>query len=211
MVISDRVHADRALLTLHGDLVRGCAEVLAEKLATLPSGTARIDVDMSGVRFMDAAGLEFLEVLRAHSRRRLLPVTLTRWNRQPRRVLERAGLDPADPLRSPAQDGVPSPFSPAPARKRQELPHVPQEEIERFRQALAARPVVDRARGILMARYDCTSDEAWHVLREAAQLSRTELRTVAETLVAGAGAEDAPLPAEVRRALVRALDRRSSR
>ncbi|GAA2280059.1 hypothetical protein GCM10010415_55790 [Streptomyces atrovirens] len=213
MVIGGRMDADRALLTPRGELVRGCAQALAEKLARLPAGTARVDVDMSGVYFMDTAGLEFLEVLRDHGRRRSVPVTATRWNGQPRRILELAGLDTTDPLRSPAPEpeDVPSRAVSAVALEREERLHLLQEEVEQLRQAIASRPVIDQARGILMATYGCTSDEAWHILREASQLSNTKLRTVAEALTAGAEAEGAAPPEEVRAALSRALARRSAR
>lgn len=182
--------ADRALLTPRGELVRGCAQTLAAKLAELPAGTARVDLDMSGVHFMDTAGLEFLEVLRDHARRRSMPVTTSRWSGQPRRILELAGLDTTDPLRSPAPR--PSPAGSAVALERQERLHLLQEEVEQLRQAIASRPVIDQARGILMATYGCTSDEAWHILREASQLSNTKLRTVAESLTACAEAEGTP-------------------
>ncbi|WP_037893054.1 ANTAR domain-containing protein [Streptomyces sp. NRRL WC-3626] len=197
MVIGGRTDAGRALLTPRGELVRGCARVLAAKLAELPAGTARVDVDMSGVYFMDTGGLEFLEVLRDHRRRRSVPVTATRWNGQPRRVLELAGLDTTDPLR--------------PAQEQEERLLLLQEEVEQLRQAIASRPVIDQARGILMATYGCTSDEAWHILREASQLSNTRLRTVAESLTASAAAQATPPPENVRAALSRALARRSLR
>ncbi|MEU7472916.1 ANTAR domain-containing protein [Streptomyces sp. NPDC044984] len=211
LVIGGHTDADRVLLTPRGELVRGCARILAEKLARLPAGTARVDVDMSGVHFMDTAGLEFLEVLRDHGRRRSVPVTATRWNGQPRRVLERAGLDTTDPLRSPAPEGAPPGTVSAVALEREERLQLLEEEVEQLRRAIASRPVIDQARGILMATYSCTSDEAWHILREASQLSNTKLRTVAEALTAGAEAEGAPPPEEVRSALSRALARRSSR
>lgn len=211
LVVGGRTDADRALLTPRGELVHGCARILAQKLARLPAGTARVDVDMSGVHFMDTAGLEFLEVLRDHGRRRSVPVTATRWNGQPRRILELAGLDTTDPLRSPAPEGAPSRTASAVALEREERLHLLEEEVEQLRRAIASRPVIDQARGILMATYGCTSDEAWHILREASQLSNTKLRAIAEALTAGAGAGGAPLPEEVRSALSRALARRSSR
>ncbi|MEW2078367.1 ANTAR domain-containing protein [Streptomyces sp. NPDC013433] len=211
LVIGGHTDADRVLLTPRGELVRGCARILAEKLARLPAGTARVDVDMSGVHFMDTAGLEFLEVLRDHGRRRSVPVTATRWNDQPRRILELAGLDTTDPLRSSAPEGAPSPTVSAVALEREERLHLLEEEVEQLRRAIVSRPVIDQARGILMATYGCTSDEAWHILREASQLSNTKLRAVAEALTAGAEAEGAPPPEEVRSALSRALARRSSR
>ncbi|MFF5155887.1 ANTAR domain-containing response regulator [Streptomyces sp. NPDC000348] len=211
LVIGGRTEADRALLAPRGELVRGCAQALAEKLARLPAGTARVDVDMSGVYFMDTAGLEFLEVLRDHGRRRSVPVTATRWNGQPRRILELAGLDTTDPLRSPAPEGAPPGAVSAVALEREERLHMLQEEIEQLRRAIVSRPVIDQARGVLMATYGCTPDEAWHILREASQLSNTKLRAVAEALTVSAEAEGAPPPEEVRAALSRALARRSSR
>ncbi|CAL9557439.1 ANTAR domain-containing response regulator [Streptomyces sp. enrichment culture] len=211
LVIGGRMDADRALLTPRGELVRGSARALAEKLAQLPAGTARVDLDMSGVHFMDTTGLEFLEVLRDHGRRRSVPVTATRWNGQPRRILELAGLDTTDPLSSPVLDRTPSPVVSAVVREREERLHLLQEEVEQLRRAIVSRPVIDQARGILMATYGCTSDDAWHILREASQLSNTKLRDVAESLTASAGAEGAPPPEEVRTALSRALARHSSR
>ncbi|MER7488434.1 ANTAR domain-containing protein [Streptomyces sp. NPDC126497] len=211
LVIGAHTDAGRALLAPRGELVRGCAQALAEKLARLPAGTARVDVDMSGVHFMDTAGLEFLEVLRDHGRKRSVPVTTVRWSGQPRRILELAGLDVADPLRSPAPEDVPPRTVSAVALEREERLHLLQEEVRQLRRAIASRPVIDQARGILMATHGCTSDEAWHILREASQLSNTKLRAVAEALTAGAGAQGAPLPEEVRSALARALARRPAR
>lgn len=211
LVIGGRTDAGRALLTPRGELVRGCARALAEKLAQLPPDTTRVDVDMSGVYFMDTAGLEFLEVLRDHGRRRSMPVTATRWNGQPRRILELAGLDTTDPLHSLAPESAAPRTVSAVALEREERLHLLQEEVEQLRQAIASRPVIDQARGILMATYGCTSDEAWHILREASQLSNTKLRAVAEALTAGAEAEGDPPPEEVRTALSRALARRSAR
>ncbi|CAL9450373.1 hypothetical protein SUDANB176_02428 [Streptomyces sp. enrichment culture] len=208
LVIGGRMDADRALLTPRGELVHGCADVLAEKLARLPAGTARVDLDMSGVHFMDTAGLRFLDVLRDHGRRRSVPVTATRWNGQPRRVLELAGLDTTDPLRSPAPEDAPARAASAVALERAEQLDMLQAEVEQLRQAIASRPVIDQARGVLMATYGCTSDEAWHILREASQLSNTKLRTVAAALTACAAEDTPPPPEKVRDALARALARR---
>ncbi|MFF7854082.1 ANTAR domain-containing protein [Streptomyces sp. NPDC007904] len=210
LVIGGSADGNRALLTPRGELVHGCADALAERLARLPAGTARVDLDMSGVHFMDTAGLAFLAVLRDHGRRRSVPVTATGWNGQPRRVLELAGLDTTDPLRSPVPDDAPARAGRAVALERAERLRVLQQEVEQLRRAIASRPVIDQARGILMATYGCTSDEAWHILREASQLSNTKLRAVAAALIASVEANGAPPPQEVRAALSRALARRRS-
>ncbi|MFF7307309.1 ANTAR domain-containing protein [Streptomyces sp. NPDC008137] len=207
LVISGRVDAERAELTPRGELVHGCADVLARTLAELPATITRVDLDMGRVHFMDSAGLQFLDVLSDYGRGRATTVTTTNWNGQPRRILELAGLDTTDPLR-------PAPHAPAPAAssavalERAERLHLLQSEVEQLRQAIASRPVIDQARGILMATHGCTSDQAWHILRETSQLSNTKLRDVAAAVTASAESDGPPPPPELRTALNKALARR---
>ncbi|MBC9724178.1 ANTAR domain-containing response regulator [Streptomyces sp. TRM68367] len=209
LVIEGHTDAHRSLLTPRGELVHGCADTLAEALAELPDGTRRVDLDMARVTFMDTAALEFLDVLGAYRDRRSMPVTATNWNGQPRRILELAGLDTTDPLRSAAECPEPDPPAPsAVALERAEKLHVLKEEVDQLRQAIASRPVIDQARGILMATHACTSEEAWHILRETSQLSNTKLRTVAAAVTASAETDGPPPPAEVRTALRTAVFRR---
>ncbi|MFJ4084651.1 ANTAR domain-containing protein [Streptomyces iakyrus] len=215
LVIPGRVDADRAELTPRGELVHGCADILARTLAGLPDTVTRVDLDMAGVHFMDTAGLQFLDVLAVHGRQRSLTVTTANWNGQPRRILELAGLDTTDPLAGPGTAGAVSavtppaaPASSAVAMERAERLHVLEEEVEQLRQAIASRPVIDQARGILMATHGCTSDEAWHILRETSQLSNTKLRDVAAAVTASAEADGPPPSPELRTALQRAVARR---
>ncbi|MEF9903644.1 ANTAR domain-containing protein [Streptomyces sp. P9-A2] len=208
LVIGERMEADRALLTPRGELVHGCADVLARKLAQLPARTARVDLDMSGVRFMDTAGLRFLEVLRDHGRLRSVPVTATGWTGQPRRILALVGLDTTDPLRPPGEKSAPAPATtPAAEAAPAKRPPVREEEVERLRESIAARPAVDRARGILMTAHGCGPDTAWRVLRETSRLSGASLRTVAAVVAADADRADPRPPEEVRKALATALAR----
>jgi anti-anti-sigma regulatory factor len=206
-----RVEPDgRATLRPRGELVHGCADALAEELAALPDTVHRVDLDMSGVVFMDTAGLQFLDVLNDHRHRYGTTVTTTDWQGQPLRILELAGLDTTDPLRGearPAPDPAPRPVASAVARERAEQLLLLQEEVEQLRHAIASRPVIDQARGILMATQGCTSDEAWHILRETSQLSNTKLRTVAAALTAGARPGGPSLSPPLRRALRTALTR----
>ncbi|GHB34357.1 hypothetical protein GCM10010377_26470 [Streptomyces viridiviolaceus] len=209
LLIEERVDTDRALLVPRGELVHGCVDTLADTLAGLPAGIGRIDLDMSGVVFMDTAGLQFLDLLDGYGHRQSVAVTATNWNGQPLRTLELAGLDTTDPLRSVSRRTAPEP---APARsavaaERSERLHVLQEEVEQLRQAIVSRPVIDQARGVLMALHACTPDEAWQILRETSQLSNTKLRTVAAAVTAGAGNDGPVPPAEVRTALRTALAR----
>ncbi|MFJ8144400.1 ANTAR domain-containing protein [Streptomyces sp. NPDC096048] len=216
LVIDGQVDAGRALLVPRGELVHGCADILAEALAALPADIDRVDLDMGDVVFMDTAGLRFLDLLGGYSHRQAVPATATNWHGQPLRILELTGLDTTDPLRDtahrpepearPATAAAPSSV----AAERSERLHVLQEEVEQLRHAIASRPVIDQARGVLMALHACTSEEAWHILREASQLSNTKLRTVAAAVTASAESDGPPPPAEVRTALRTALGRLGS-
>jgi two-component system, response regulator / RNA-binding antiterminator len=204
LTIDSRVDAHRAVLSPRGELVHGCADTLATMLSRLPDSIGRVDMDMTGVVFMDTAGLEFLDLLRAYGRRHRVPVRATHWNGQPRRILELLGLDATDPLRHTADPSGPEPDSrpfSAVARERAEQLEVLREEVEQLRQAIVSRPVIDQARGVLMATHSCTSAEAWNILREASQRSNTKLHTVAAAVTAGAETDGPPPPQELRRAL----------
>ncbi|MDH6627213.1 response regulator NasT [Streptomyces sp. LBL] len=204
LVIESHVEGDRAVLAPRGELVRGCADDLAETLVALPYGVRKVELDMSGVVFMDTAGLQFLETLADHGHRHDMPVAIANWGGQPLRIMELAGLDTTDPLHTPA----PAPHVPessAVALERAEQLRLLQDEVEQLRQALASRPVIDQARGILMATHSCTSDEAWTILRQTSQLSNTKLRTVAAAVTASTGSDGTPPPEEIRNALRRAF------
>ncbi|MCL6667272.1 MULTISPECIES: ANTAR domain-containing protein [Streptomyces] len=204
LVIDGRVEEDRAVLTARGELVHGCTDVLSTALEGLPAHVRRVDLDMTGVVFMDTAGLQFLERLGAFGRRREVPVRSRHWNGQPRRILELAGLNPDAPLRDaphPVDGEAESPGASAVARERAEQLRELRTEVEQLKQAMASRPVIDQARGVLMAVHACTSEQAWEILREASQRSNIKLRAVAAAVTAGAE-PDGPAPSEeLRRAL----------
>ncbi|WP_217240488.1 ANTAR domain-containing response regulator [Streptomyces sp. AC555_RSS877] len=211
LVIESRVDAGRAVLVPRGELIHGSADILAKTLAELPDGITRLELDMTGVLFMDTAGLGFLEALGDHGRRQGIAVVTVNWDGQPRRILELVGLDTTDPLHAPDGESAPELHHPAAhsavALERAEQMKQLQDEVAQLRQAIASRPVIDQARGILMATHACTSDEAWTILREASQLSNTKLRTVAAAVTASAGTDGPPPPEDVRAALRTAATR----
>lgn len=55
--------------------------------------------------------------------------------------------------------------------------------VEQLREALVSRPVIDQAKGILMAARGITADEAFDVLVEQSQRDNTKLRDIAEQFV----------------------------
>ncbi|MFD3502615.1 ANTAR domain-containing protein [Streptomyces sp. NPDC058676] len=211
LVIESHVDAGRAVLVPRGELIHGSADILAKTLAELPKGISRLELDMTGVLFMDTAGLEFLETLGDYGRLHGTAVVTVNWDGQPRRILELVGLDTTDPLHASDGESAPEPQHPdahsAVALERAERLKQLQEEVDQLRQAIVSRPVIDQARGILMATHACTSDEAWTILREASQLSNTKLRTVAEAVTASTGTDGPPPPKDVRAALRTAVAR----
>jgi AmiR/NasT family two-component response regulator len=79
-------------------------------------------------------------------------------------------------------------------------------EVAQLRQAMRSRPVIDQARGMIMAWGACSEDEAWRVLVRVSQRTNTRLRVVAACLVATTRGE--PLPEALEEALDHALPRR---
>ncbi|MEU5401365.1 ANTAR domain-containing protein [Streptomyces sp. NPDC005963] len=59
------------------------------------------------------------------------------------------------------------------------------DELAGLRKALASHPVIDMARGIVMATMSCTPDDAWQILVRVSQHSNTKLREVARHIVEG--------------------------
>nr|WP_272919947.1 ANTAR domain-containing protein [Streptomyces sp. SID4948] len=66
-------------------------------------------------------------------------------------------------------------------------------------------PVIDTARGVVMATAPGTKEEAWQALVEISQRTNVKLRDIARHIVSGVTGE--PLPPPVRGALQVALER----
>jgi hypothetical protein len=69
-------------------------------------------------------------------------------------------------------------------------------EVIDLRRAMRSRPVIDLARGVLMASFGLSDEEAWGVLVEVSQRGNTKLRLIAEELVAAVTGD--PLPDHLR-------------
>jgi AmiR/NasT family two-component response regulator len=63
-----------------------------------------------------------------------------------------------------------------------ELP-APGSELARLRAILETLPVIEQAKGIIMATYRCGPDEAFGMLRRASQDSGAKVHVLAATLV----------------------------
>ncbi|MFH9398643.1 ANTAR domain-containing response regulator [Streptomyces sp. NPDC017638] len=210
LTVGVRAEGGRVRLQARGELVHGCADALAEALAALPPGVCRVDLDAAGVVFLDTAGLTALRTLSEYGRRHRVPVGATGWHGQPRRVLELMGLDPVDPLSGGLPAGRSGAAASAVARERAEQLDVLRLEIAQLRHAIDSRPVIDQARGVLMAAHACTPEQAWDILREASQRTNTKLRQVAAAVTASAAPDGTPPPEPLGSALAAAVRRVST-
>jgi response regulator NasT len=77
----------------------------------------------------------------------------------------------------------------AAARARHEELQALREEAESLGEALAARKVIERAKGLLMEKEKLTEEEAFARLRKASQVSQRPLKVIAEAVVATLGGE----------------------
>ena len=71
----------------------------------------------------------------------------------------------------------------ATARARHEELQTLREDAESLSEALAARKVIERAKGLLMAKEGLTEDEAFDRLRRASQVSGRPLKVIADAVV----------------------------
>ncbi|MCT9139454.1 ANTAR domain-containing protein [Streptomyces violarus] len=77
------------------------------------------------------------------------------------------------------------------------------QETEQLKEALERRPVIDMARGALMATFSCTDEEAWQILVRVSQHSNTKVHDVAEAVVATT--QQVPMPAHLQEQLAAAV------
>lgn len=207
VIIQAELQDIHAVLRVRGELVYGCAAVLDKVLSELPDDIADIMLDMADVTFMDTAGLQFLQLADNYSHRRQVPVETVNWAGQPRRVLELSGYDTGESDQAPGgptsaawpESPDHTPISSPVALERAEQVEQLRAENEQLRNAIVSRPVIDQARGILMAAHGCTAERAWGILVDASQHTNVKLRTIASAVVEATNGQ-AP-PVEIGRAL----------
>jgi AmiR/NasT family two-component response regulator len=83
---------------------------------------------------------------------------------------------------------LPEKSAAAPAESHTDLEDC-QSEVEDLKAALTTRPVIDQAKGILMAERGCTPEEAFAMLSNASQRDNRKVRDIARALVDSAQKE----------------------
>ncbi|SEE52413.1 anti-anti-sigma factor [Streptomyces sp. 3213] len=77
-------------------------------------------------------------------------------------------------------------------------------EVVQLKRAMLTRPVIDLARGVLMASFGLSPEDAWNVLVDVSQRTNTKLHQLAEELVESVNGQ--PLSPPLRQQLSAAVD-----
>ncbi|TKT09189.1 ANTAR domain-containing protein [Streptomyces galbus] len=176
-VIDVRPEGDRAVVRVRGDLDLDAARPLEQGLRTaLGSSVRGVDLDLSGVGFCDCSALNVLIAARHRALAEGKTMELRESAPTVDRILDLTGTRSL--LAGP--DGATEWGGDGEALRELRV------EVVQLRRAMQTRPVIDLARGILMASFGLGSEEAWRVLVTASQHANTKLHHLAQDIVSTA-------------------------
>ncbi|MCF3134168.1 ANTAR domain-containing protein [Streptomyces olivochromogenes] len=166
-------------MTMRGGLCLDDSQTLRRSLHDALGRSARgIDLDLSELEFGDCSALNVLLTVRRQALAEGKTITVTAASPEAERLLTLT--DTYALFSSSAEDTSASVAMPVPPRRdNEEL----QSEVVQLRRALRTRPEIDLARGILMASFGLSADEAWEVLVMASQNTNTKLHRLARDVV----------------------------
>ncbi|MEV6737972.1 anti-sigma factor antagonist [Streptomyces sp. NPDC051104] len=215
---------DRVAVVVSGELDIDTEQALQDALREAVRRSVRgVDVDLGGVDFCDCSGLNVLLSARRQALADAKTLTLGPIGPSVDRLLSltgtRALFDTSPTAGTAAGDGqdgrIPQRHGPPRLEERPEDtdrdPHIAQDlapdrdldpaserdlhiELVQLRRAMQTRPVIDLARGVLMASFALTPQDAWDVLVTVSQKTNTKLHNVAEDLVAAVNGDAPPGP-----------------
>ncbi|KUL24689.1 antitermination regulator [Streptomyces regalis] len=183
MVTTVRPDGDRLTVKVSGELDLDTSERLRSGLREALNRSVRgIDLDLEGVTFCDCCALNVLLTLRHRALEQAKTITIHRASTAVDRLFTLTGTQALFARPSPDGRG-------APARHAQDTETSEGAdydlliEVAQLRRAMHTRPTIDLARGILMASFSLSSEEAWTVLVAASQNTNTKLHSLAGDLV----------------------------
>ncbi|MFE7169709.1 anti-sigma factor antagonist [Streptomyces sp. NPDC057616] len=212
---------DRLAVTVSGELDLDSDPFLQQTLnKALDRTTGGLELDLAGVDFCDCSALNVLLDVRDRARLSGKQITLSATSRAVQRLLTLTNTlplfteDPADPNRSagpapnatttppahPADErATPDAITTHGARHHPSTAHAGPSrdrlvtENAQLHRAMETRTSIDLARGMLMASFHLTPEQAWQVLVTASQHTNTKLHQVADALLHTADGHT-PLP-----------------
>ncbi|MFH8798372.1 ANTAR domain-containing protein [Streptomyces sp. NPDC017936] len=200
-----RPDAGRVVVAVRGELDLDSAEQLGHTLrGALAAAVDGVDLELGEVAFCDCAALNVLLTLREQGLKQGKTLVVRSAGPVVERLLTLTGTASlfagADPREARRERGA----APPPAARDDgtgDGGQDPRVEVVQLRRAMQTRPVIDLARGILMASFALSAEEAWRVLVEASQRTNTKLHHLARDLVSAVQGEP---PAEAVREQVAA-------
>ncbi|WP_217213019.1 anti-sigma factor antagonist [Streptomyces sp. AC550_RSS872] len=197
LVTTARTEGDRVRVTVSGELDLDASERFRGVLRHALNRSVRgIDLDLEGVSFCDCSALNILLHLRHRALEQSKTVIIHATSTAVDRLLTLTGTHPLFGTAAPDQE--PSEYA----------DHDLRIEVAQLRRAMQTRPTIDLARGILMASFSLSSEEAWTVLVTASQNTNTKLHHLAGDLVTAVKGD--ALPDDVQEHLSAAVARISS-
>ena len=203
---------DRVLVVVSGDVDIETDQVLqraAQK--ALVRSVGGVDLDLSGVEFCDCSGLNVLLRLRWRALEDAKTVAVQAASDSVERLLEVTHTrslfsHPDDTMTAEDdQDALPGarPLTEEAGTRPDDVEEDLVAEVVQLRRAMQTRPIIDLARGVLMASFCLSAEEAWKVLVTVSQRTNTKLHHVADDLVGAVKGE--PLPESLQQQLAAAV------
>ncbi|MER6413764.1 STAS domain-containing protein [Streptomyces humidus] len=212
VVIRVRPEGDRVVVALRGELdLESTGQLERALYGALGAAVGGVDLELDGVAFCDCAALNVLLGARERGLREGKTVAVHTVSPAVRRLLDLTGTGTlfgapasastasAPTPSTPAADArVPTADTSAPTAEACSAPAPAADaldedvvrdlrdlrvEVVRLRRAMQTRPVIDLARGILMASFGLGVDEAWRVLSLASSNAGARLHRLAGDLV----------------------------
>ncbi len=213
LTVDTHPDGDRMAVTVAGDLDIDTEQALHNALRdALRHSVSGVDLDLSRVDFCDCSGLNVLLSVRRRALEDAKTLLLRATCPAVDRLLTLTGTRSLFVLAGTTAPTVvnghdmhlggadgPSTEAGRPDACDRDL----RIELVQLRRAMQTRPVIDLARGVLMASFALSAQDAWGVLVTVSQNTNTKLHHVAEDLVAAVNG-DAP-PGPVRQELAAAI------
>ncbi|MER5194139.1 anti-sigma factor antagonist [Streptomyces sp. NPDC002755] len=200
--IGVRPDGDRVVVTVRGELDLDSAGQLAQALRAALGDAARgVDLELGGVAFCDCSALNVLLDLHEQSLKLGKTLALRTVSPAVERLLTLTGTRTLFDAVGPDAPGPRDEGTEGAAEGEADHGHPPARgtdhgtlddlriEVVQLRRAMQTRPVIDLARGILMASFGLGVEEAWRVLVLASQNTNTKLYHLARDLVAAVRGE----------------------
>ncbi|WP_020118996.1 ANTAR domain-containing protein [Streptomyces canus] len=172
---------ERMVVTCRGEFDIGAQGLEPELYAVLDRSATGVDLDLDEVRFCDCGGLNVLLSLRREALDQGKTVTVRAYSPVVGRLLELTGARELFVTEHSAR-----PEGPGAVEEQPQPMDVDQElrlEVDQLRRAMRTRPAIDVARGIVMASFGLSAEDAWTVLVTASQNTNTKLHELAQELM----------------------------